>query len=87
MEISAGREACEAELIPTDQEAGGSSPSERAQVTGPSPLFSRGLCGPCGKAEPQLDDAGLYDLWMLGGPGIPHWTAFTLDPRACGHSG
>ena len=30
------------------------------------------------KAKPQLGDAGLYDLWMFGGPGVPHWTAFTI---------
>lgn len=30
------------------------------------------------QAQPVLDVAGLYDRWMLGGPGIPHWTAFTI---------
>jgi len=27
----------------------------------------------------DLGDAGLYDLWMVGSPGvIPHWTGFTI---------
>jgi hypothetical protein len=30
------------------------------------------------KAKPQLGATGLYDLWMFGGPGVPHWTAFTI---------
>ena len=30
------------------------------------------------KVKPQLGAANLYDLWMFGGPGVPHWTAFTI---------
>ena len=30
------------------------------------------------KAQPLLNQPGLYDQWMFGGPGIPHWTAFTI---------
>ena len=30
------------------------------------------------KAKPQLGATNLYDLWMFGGPGVPHWTAFTI---------
>lgn len=30
------------------------------------------------QAQPVLNVAGLYERWMLGGHGIPHWTAFTI---------
>jgi Predicted Zn-dependent protease (DUF2268) len=30
------------------------------------------------KAQPLLGQSGLYDQWMFGGQGIPHWTAFTI---------
>lgn len=30
------------------------------------------------QAQGQLGKAGLYDEWMFGQPGIPHWTAFTI---------
>ena len=28
--------------------------------------------------QSQLAQPGLYNSWMFGGPGIPHWTAFTI---------
>lgn len=28
--------------------------------------------------QPLLGQSGLYDDWMFGAPGIPHWTAFTI---------
>jgi Predicted Zn-dependent protease (DUF2268) len=30
------------------------------------------------QAQPLLGQPGLYDQWMFGGQGIPHWTAFTI---------
>jgi hypothetical protein len=30
------------------------------------------------QAQPLLGQLGLYDAWMFGQPGIPHWTAFTI---------
>lgn len=30
------------------------------------------------QAQPVLGRYGLYDAWMFGQPGIPHWTAFTI---------
>ncbi|MDR3034476.1 MAG: DUF2268 domain-containing protein [Kitasatospora sp.] len=35
-------------------------------------------CALWDKAKPQLDNAGLYNLWMFGGRGVPHWTGFTI---------
>jgi hypothetical protein len=30
------------------------------------------------QAQGLLGKTGLYDAWMFGQPGIPHWTAFTI---------
>ena len=30
------------------------------------------------EARPLLAQSGLYEAWMFGQPGIPHWTAFTI---------
>jgi hypothetical protein len=30
------------------------------------------------QAQPLLVQPGLYDQWMFGGGGIPHWTGFTI---------
>jgi uncharacterized protein YjaZ len=30
------------------------------------------------QAQPLLGQSGLYDQWMFGGGGIPHWTGFTI---------
>ena len=30
------------------------------------------------QAQPLLGQTGLYDQWMFGGGGIPHWTGFTI---------
>lgn len=30
------------------------------------------------KAQPLLLAPGLYNQWMFGGSGVPHWTAFTI---------
>ena len=30
------------------------------------------------QAQPLLGLYGLYDQWMFGGNGVPHWTAFTI---------
>jgi hypothetical protein len=30
------------------------------------------------QAQPLLGSPGLYDQWMFGGGGIPHWTGFTI---------
>ena len=30
------------------------------------------------KAQPLLGLPGLYNQWMFGGQGVPHWTAFTI---------
>jgi hypothetical protein len=30
------------------------------------------------RAQPLLGQSGLYDAWMFGQSGIPHWTGFTI---------
>jgi uncharacterized protein YjaZ len=62
---------------------------DQAAFTGPLDPWADAItqtqeCALWKKAQPQLDypssysPGGLYDLWMFGGPGIPHWTAFTI---------
>jgi hypothetical protein len=47
------------------------SPSDRA--------ISRSQeCALWKRAQPLLADFGLYDQWMFGGGGVPHWTGFTI---------
>ena len=41
--------------------------------------ISRGQeCALWKQARPLLGQSGLYETWMFGQPGIPHWTAFTI---------
>jgi hypothetical protein len=35
-------------------------------------------CALWNQAQPLLGQFGLYDAWMFGQPGIPHWTGFTI---------
>jgi hypothetical protein len=35
-------------------------------------------CALWNKAQPLLGNYDLYDAWMFGQPGIPHWTGFTI---------
>ena len=62
---------------------------DQAAFTGPLDPWADAItqtqeCALWKKAQPQLDHTssyspgGLYDLWMFGGPRIPHWTAFTI---------
>jgi uncharacterized protein YjaZ len=56
---------------------------DQAAFPGPPAPWSQAItpareCGLWDKIQPQLGAAGLYDLWMFGGPGVPHWTAFTI---------
>lgn len=56
---------------------------DQAAFPGPPDPWNQAItpaqeCALWKKATPQLGDTGLYDLWMFGGSGVPHWTAFTI---------
>jgi uncharacterized protein YjaZ len=60
-----------------------SSVFDEAAFPGPPNPWDRAIstgqeCALWRKATPQLDSPGLYDLWMFGGNGVPHWTGFTI---------
>jgi len=60
-----------------------SSAFDTAAFPGPPDPWDRAIsrsqeCGLWKKAQPLLGQSGLYDDWMFGAPGIPHWTAFTI---------
>lgn len=61
-----------------------SSVFDEAAFPGPPDPWDRAIspskeCVLWNRAELDLGDAGLYDLWMFGSPGvIPHWTGFTI---------
>jgi hypothetical protein len=41
-------------------------------------ISRRQECALWRQAQPVLAGYGLYDQWMFGGGGVPHWTAFTI---------
>jgi hypothetical protein len=56
---------------------------DQAAFPGPPDPFAQAItpaqeCTLWQKIKPQLGAANLYNLWMFGGPGVPHWTAFTI---------
>jgi predicted Zn-dependent protease DUF2268 len=60
-----------------------SSAFDTAAFPGPPDPWDRAIsrsqeCALWKKAQPLLQHTKLYDEWMFGGPGIPHWTAFTI---------
>jgi hypothetical protein len=61
-----------------------SSVLDEAAFPGPPNPWDRSIspsqeCTLWNTAQPDLGDAGMYDLWMFGSPGvIPHWTGFTI---------
>jgi len=56
-----------------DQAAFPGTPDPFAQAITPAQE-----CALWEKVKPQLGATNLYNLWMFGGPGVPHWTAFTI---------
>lgn len=70
-------------LLPQIISEGISSAFDQAAFPGPLEPWDDAIspaqeCNLWKKAEPQLASTGLYNLWMFGGFGIPHWTAFTI---------
>jgi Predicted Zn-dependent protease (DUF2268) len=61
-----------------------SSVFDEAAFPGPPDPWDRAIspsqeCALWNTAQLDLGDAGMYDLWMFGSPGvIPHWTGFTI---------
>ena len=60
-----------------------SSVFDLAAFPGPQNPWDRAIsrsqeCALWRQAQPLLGDSGLYDQWMFGGDGVPHWTAFTI---------
>jgi Predicted Zn-dependent protease (DUF2268) len=56
---------------------------DQAAFPGPPDPFAQAItpaqeCTLWEKVKPQLGATNLYNLWMFGGPGVPHWTAFTI---------
>lgn len=56
---------------------------DQAAFPGPPDQFAQAItpaqeCTLWEKVKPQLGATNLYNLWMFGGPGVPHWTAFTI---------
>ena len=56
---------------------------DQAAFPGPPDPWTQAItpareCALWDKAKPRLGEAGLYNRWMFGGPGVPHWTGFTI---------
>jgi hypothetical protein len=56
---------------------------DQAAFPGPPDPWTRAItpaqeCALWQKVKPQLGATNLYNLWMFGGPRVPHWTAFTI---------
>jgi len=56
---------------------------DQAAFPGPPDPWTQAItpaqeCALWEKAKPQLGAAGLYNRWMFGGSGLPHWTGFTI---------
>lgn len=70
-------------LLPAIVSEGISSVFDEAAFPGAPNPWDRAIsqsqeCALWKKAEPQLGDTGLYNLWMFGGYRVPHWTGFTI---------
>jgi len=70
-------------LLPQIISEGIATAFDQAAFPGPPDPWTQAItraqeCTLWEKAKPQLADTGLYDLWMFGGPGVPHWTAFDI---------
>jgi hypothetical protein len=70
-------------LLPQIISEGISSVFDEAAFPGPSNPWDDAIsqsqqCDLWKKAKSQLGYTGLYDLWMFGGYGVPHWTGFTI---------
>ena len=70
-------------LLPQIITEGISSVFDEAAFPGPpnpwdNAISQKQQCDLWKKAKTQLDYTGLYDLWMFGGHGVPHWTGFTI---------
>jgi Predicted Zn-dependent protease (DUF2268) len=60
-----------------------SSVFDEAAFPGPPNPWDRAIspgqeCALWRTATPRLGNPGLYDLWMFGGDGVPHWTGLTI---------
>ena len=70
-------------LLPQIITEGISSVFDEAAFPGPPNPWDNAIsqnqqCDLWKKAKTQLSSTGLYDLWMFGGHGVPHWTGFTI---------
>ena len=70
-------------LLPQIISEGISSTFDVAAFPGPPNPWDQAIspgqeCVMWRKAQPLLGQTGLYDMWMFGGYGVPHWTAFTI---------
>ncbi len=70
-------------LLPQLISEGVATAFDQAAFPGPPDPWTQAItrtqeCSLWAKAKPQLADTGLYDLWMFGGPGVPHWTGFDI---------
>ena len=70
-------------LLPQIISEGISSVFDEAAFPGPPNPWDRAIspsqeCTLWNTAQLDLEDGGLYDVWMFGSPGIPHWTGFTI---------
>jgi hypothetical protein len=70
-------------LLPQIISEGISSVFDEAAFPGPPNPWDRAIspsqeCTLWNTAQLDLQGGGLYNLWMFGGPGIPHWTGFTI---------
>ncbi len=60
-----------------------SSAFDLAAFPGPPSPWDRAIsrtqeCALWKQAQPLLGQTDLYDQWFFGGPGVPHWAAFTI---------
>jgi hypothetical protein len=70
-------------LLPQIISEGISSVFDEAAFPGPPNPWDRAIspsqeCTLWNTAQLDLQGGGLYDAWMFGSPGIPHWTGFTI---------
>jgi uncharacterized protein YjaZ len=70
-------------LLPQIITEGIATAFDQAAFPGPPDPWTQAItrtqeCALWDKAKPELADAGLYQQWMFGGFGVPHWTAFTI---------
>lgn len=72
-----------ATLLPQFISEGIATAFDQAAFPGPPDPWAHALtpaqeCALWKQAKPQLGSSGLYDLWMFGGAGVPHWAGFTI---------